>query len=211
MCFGVFVREMRLQRVVIVLDLARRQCISSFHPPPLPLRPNEAHALSRTVPDPNGVLWHIQLSHRVVPFSGSQRGPGRADYRLSPGLQSTLYGTGEVSCKLLGCRYVQCIYFLSPLFDGRCLPWHNSAPPNSRSNARSKLTRLTIQQFHELSTDVYDELVRRNKENEGSSIRVMCVQLFTLSCSSFSSGQRGISSQTESGPPKISNITNHPL
>jgi hypothetical protein len=43
----------------------------------------------------------------------------------------------------------------------------HEAPPNSRSNARSKLTRLTIQQFHELSTDVYDELVRRNKENEG--------------------------------------------
>ncbi|KAF5385935.1 hypothetical protein D9615_002290 [Tricholomella constricta] len=35
------------------------------------------------------------------------------------------------------------------------------APPNSRATARQKLTRLTIQQFHELSTDVYDELVRR--------------------------------------------------
>ncbi|KAF8895714.1 hypothetical protein CPB84DRAFT_1782266 [Gymnopilus junonius] len=41
-----------------------------------------------------------------------------------------------------------------------------AAPPNSRSNARSKLTRLTIQQFHELSTDVYDELVRRKNEKE---------------------------------------------
>ena len=41
-------------------------------------------------------------------------------------------------------------------------------PPNSRSSARSKLTRLTIQQFHELSTDVYDELVRRKNENEGT-------------------------------------------
>lgn len=41
------------------------------------------------------------------------------------------------------------------------------APPNSRSTARQKLTRLTIQQFHELSTDVYDELVRRKNENEG--------------------------------------------
>ena len=41
--------------------------------------------------------------------------------------------------------------------------------PNSRSSARSKLTRLTIQQFHELSTDVYDELVRRKSENEGTS------------------------------------------
>ncbi|KIK09299.1 hypothetical protein K443DRAFT_83444 [Laccaria amethystina LaAM-08-1] len=38
--------------------------------------------------------------------------------------------------------------------------------PNSRSTARQKLTRLTIQQFHELSTDVYDELVRRNNEKE---------------------------------------------
>ncbi|KAJ7782854.1 hypothetical protein B0H16DRAFT_1494629 [Mycena metata] len=40
------------------------------------------------------------------------------------------------------------------------------AAPNSRSTARQKLTRLTIQQFHELSTDVYDELVRRKNEKE---------------------------------------------
>ncbi|KAJ6497791.1 hypothetical protein C8R45DRAFT_1211619 [Mycena sanguinolenta] len=39
-------------------------------------------------------------------------------------------------------------------------------PANSRSSARQKLTRLTIQQFHELSTDVYDELVRRKNEKE---------------------------------------------
>jgi len=51
----------------------------------------------------------------------------------------------------------------------------HKALPNSRSNARSKLTRLTIQQFHELSTDVYDELVRRNKENEGMSCYVLDV------------------------------------
>ncbi|KAK2464198.1 hypothetical protein APHAL10511_003655 [Amanita phalloides] len=40
------------------------------------------------------------------------------------------------------------------------------SPPNSRTTARQKLTRLTIQQFHELSTDVYDELMRRKNENE---------------------------------------------
>ncbi|KAG6920029.1 hypothetical protein DXG01_010097 [Tephrocybe rancida] len=40
------------------------------------------------------------------------------------------------------------------------------AAPNSRAAARQKLTRLTSQQFHELSTDVYDELVRRQSENE---------------------------------------------
>ncbi|KAG2015810.1 hypothetical protein CC2G_009047 [Coprinopsis cinerea AmutBmut pab1-1] len=38
--------------------------------------------------------------------------------------------------------------------------------PNSRSSARQKLTRLTIQQFHELSTDVYDELMRRKTEQQ---------------------------------------------
>lgn len=38
--------------------------------------------------------------------------------------------------------------------------------------AREKLTKLTMQQFQELSTDVYDELVRRNNNstrNEGDS------------------------------------------
>ncbi|KAJ7072575.1 hypothetical protein C8F01DRAFT_973433 [Mycena amicta] len=40
------------------------------------------------------------------------------------------------------------------------------AAPNSRSSARQKLTRLTIQQFHELSTDVYDELIRRKNDKE---------------------------------------------
>ena len=37
---------------------------------------------------------------------------------------------------------------------------------NSRTSARQKLTRLTIQQFHELSTDVYDELMRRQSEQQ---------------------------------------------
>ncbi|KAM0755439.1 hypothetical protein T439DRAFT_330639 [Meredithblackwellia eburnea MCA 4105] len=41
-------------------------------------------------------------------------------------------------------------------------------PANSpRNNARDKLTRLTRQQFQELSTDVYDELVRRMEEAAG--------------------------------------------
>ncbi|PBK59954.1 hypothetical protein ARMSODRAFT_982630 [Armillaria solidipes] len=42
----------------------------------------------------------------------------------------------------------------------------SKVPPKSRSTAKQKLTRLTIQQFHELSTDVYDELVRRNGDTE---------------------------------------------
>ncbi|KAG8826036.1 component of the polarisome [Serendipita sp. 401] len=37
---------------------------------------------------------------------------------------------------------------------------------NSRANARERLTRLTRQQFRELSTDAYDEVVRRKSTNE---------------------------------------------
>ena len=46
-------------------------------------------------------------------------------------------------------------------------------PANSRSTARQKLTRLTRQQFQELSTDVYDELIRRktnSDNNQGPSL-----------------------------------------
>lgn len=49
-------------------------------------------------------------------------------------------------------------------------PSSRSEPANSRSTARQKLTRLTRQQFQELSTDVYDELLRRKNNstsNEG--------------------------------------------
>ncbi|KAG9120557.1 component of the polarisome [Ceratobasidium sp. 392] len=42
-------------------------------------------------------------------------------------------------------------------------------PQNSRANAREKLTRLTRQQFQELSTDVYDELMRRNNNEKGGT------------------------------------------
>jgi len=46
-------------------------------------------------------------------------------------------------------------------------------PPGARASAREKLTRLTRQQFQELSTDVYDELVRRKNntsKNEGKTL-----------------------------------------
>ncbi|GAA6004285.1 hypothetical protein JCM10207_000650 [Rhodosporidiobolus poonsookiae] len=41
------------------------------------------------------------------------------------------------------------------------------ASGSTRSNARDKLTRLTRQQFQELSTDVYDELMRRQEDAAG--------------------------------------------
>jgi hypothetical protein len=57
---------------------------------------------------------------------------------------------------------------------------HPSAEPvNSRSTARQKLTRLTRQQFQELSTDVYDDLIRR-KTNSDSNQGPSSVSLLSL-------------------------------
>ncbi|KAA1470711.1 hypothetical protein DENSPDRAFT_836571 [Dentipellis sp. KUC8613] len=49
-------------------------------------------------------------------------------------------------------------------------------PPNSRTTARQKLTRLTRQQFQELSTDVYDELVRRKNNSDKNEIPFLPVR-----------------------------------
>lgn len=59
-------------------------------------------------------------------------------------------------------------YSLSSIINIICII---SEPANARASAREKLTRLTRQQFQELSTDVYDELLRRknNMDNEGTS------------------------------------------
>ncbi|KAH7921276.1 hypothetical protein BV22DRAFT_1038847 [Leucogyrophana mollusca] len=50
------------------------------------------------------------------------------------------------------------------------------SPANSRSTARQKLTRLTRQQFQELSTDVYDELVRRKKNSSENEVPFLPVR-----------------------------------
>ncbi|KAI0262608.1 hypothetical protein BC834DRAFT_925199 [Gloeopeniophorella convolvens] len=49
-------------------------------------------------------------------------------------------------------------------------------PANSRSTARQKLTRLTRQQFQELSTDVYDELIRRKNYSDTNQIPFLPVR-----------------------------------
>ncbi|WVR03554.1 hypothetical protein IAU60_000546 [Kwoniella sp. DSM 27419] len=45
--------------------------------------------------------------------------------------------------------------------------WLEKESPSSRASAREKLTRLTKLQFQELSTDVYDELMRRTAVDNG--------------------------------------------
>jgi hypothetical protein len=52
----------------------------------------------------------------------------------------------------------------------------DTEPPNARINAREKLTRLSKQQFHELSTDVYDELVRRRTDDQTSGAPLALLQ-----------------------------------
>ncbi|KAH9048454.1 hypothetical protein EDB84DRAFT_1457065 [Lactarius hengduanensis] len=49
-------------------------------------------------------------------------------------------------------------------------------PANSRSTARQKLTRLTRQQFQELSTDVYDELIRRRNNADTNQVPFLPVR-----------------------------------
>ncbi|KAI1787840.1 hypothetical protein LXA43DRAFT_1027709 [Ganoderma leucocontextum] len=49
-------------------------------------------------------------------------------------------------------------------------------PANSRSTARQKLTRLTRQQFQELSTDVYDELMRRKNNTSDNEVPFLPVR-----------------------------------
>ncbi|KAI9441227.1 hypothetical protein H4582DRAFT_2110203 [Lactarius indigo] len=49
-------------------------------------------------------------------------------------------------------------------------------PANSRSTARQKLTRLTRQQFQELSTDVYDELIRRKNNADTNQVPFLPVR-----------------------------------
>ncbi|CAG8571685.1 17_t:CDS:10 [Ambispora gerdemannii] len=54
---------------------------------------------------------------------------------------------------------------------------------SSRAGARDKLTKLSKQQFQELSIDVYDELIRRTMgTNEGIVLRLLITLLRGLSC-----------------------------
>jgi len=49
-------------------------------------------------------------------------------------------------------------------------------PANSRSTARQKLTRLTREQFQELSTDVYDDLIRRKTDSDSNQVPFLPVR-----------------------------------
>ncbi|KAJ3508039.1 hypothetical protein NLJ89_g5970 [Agrocybe chaxingu] len=131
-------REAKAQTTALASDTT---CSSSKS---ITLTNHEEATIPCTLPDTHSVLRDLKLPHGVIPtIPGRQRQPPvpTIDYRQVSKTHHEELGK----------------YLASYLA---------KAPPNSRSTARSKLTRLTIQQFHELSTDVYDELVRRKNEKE---------------------------------------------
>lgn len=91
-----------------------------------------------------------------------------------------------------------------------------TAPANSRSTTRQKLLRLTKQQFQELSTDVYDELVRRknSSENESPSL-CLSFHFFCLSShirrSPLPARPRRLPSKTESSSSEAGHAAHHSL
>ena len=86
---------------------------------------------------------------------------------------------------------------------------HTVSYPNFRSTARSKLIRIKNGPLFELSTDVYEELMRRNYQNEGTSCKpdMIPVLVMLFSPSPISSRHRRISSRTKSSTPKHGNTT----
>ncbi|KAF8331355.1 uncharacterized protein EI90DRAFT_2972490 [Cantharellus anzutake] len=77
----------------------------------------------------------------------------------------------------------------TPMIDGRQVPRTHyeelnlflanhmaKEPAGARASAREKLTRLTRQQFQELSTDVYDELVRRKNNSTKNEVPFLPVR-----------------------------------
>jgi hypothetical protein len=123
-----------------------------------------------SVTNADSLFRHIQLSYRFIPTSQRFKGcTPRSNHRLSPSLKDPLCRTWEISGIIFGQGYGSSFLSQSYRLVVPVFTFYIPVPPNSRSSARSKLTRLTIQQFHELSTDVYDELVRRKNENERMS------------------------------------------
>lgn len=92
---------------------------------------------------------------------------------------------------------------------------------STRTNAREKLTRLTRQQFQELSTDVYDELVRRLQDpGEGQQGQrtscLLCPDLCSLADRRQPRSNRRIPRcpsrlppETEPSPAKTRDTTDH--
>lgn len=79
--------------------------------------------------------------------------------------------------------------------------------PSSRASAREKLTRLTKLQFQELSTDVYDELMRRlaaekGEGETGASTRAVSIQLLIMYISPFLACARRFPSQKKPSQTK---------
>jgi hypothetical protein len=126
---------------------------ASVSPPPLEPHPLEPHPLKPYPLEPYPSEPHPLELHPLEPHLVA-----RAYY-------------DELSKYLVSYLAQGCVP--SPPHASSLTPLVPSAPANSRSSARQKLTRLTRQQFEELSRDVYDELIRRKNysyTNQGAVI-----------------------------------------
>jgi hypothetical protein len=74
---------------------------------------------------------------------------------------------------------------------------------HARPLARSSLVSRS-KQFHELSTDVYDELIRRKNQNEGIVYLLPILISILMTASPLPARLRRVSSQAESSSSKIS-------
>ncbi|KAK7037376.1 Rho guanine nucleotide exchange factor [Paramarasmius palmivorus] len=102
--------------------------------------------LDPSLPHPNEHGHHPSASGDAVPASAR---PGIDNENTPPVPQIDYRAISKV-------HFEEINKFLATYLAG--------ALEGSRSTARKKLPRLTVRQFHELSTDVYDELLRRKNE-----------------------------------------------
>jgi hypothetical protein len=109
----------------------------------------------------SGISHYRTGSYRPLRVANNAPAVPTIGYRLVS--KTHFYGAECISGFLPCPRYVSLL--LCAISCSHIVP---TATPSSRSTARQKLTRLTIQRFHQLSTDVYDELICRNSQNEGA-------------------------------------------
>lgn len=98
---------------------------------------------------------HLQESSRQSPHSNDSPALSNADLNKASGSRYRRARPDTEEIKRVGrSHYIELLSFLR----SHLAKVEQTLP---RSNAREKLTRLSKQQFTELSTDVYDELMRR--------------------------------------------------
>lgn len=86
-----------------------------------------------------------------------------------------------------------------------CIEASEGVPP-TRSTARQKLSRLNNLQFHELATDVYDELIRRNSDNHRKTLKKQACISSELFFRIIFTSPRRLPPKTKPSKTKVGNL-----